>query len=91
MTKFTSPSGNYPWVEEYNEYLKSQTADISNLSSIRWGGAITAGLFLQRFAKDYQWAHCDIAASIFEKGDETSPAGGNGTGVRMTLEAMAEL
>jgi len=82
------PFWELPLVEEYKEYLKSDVADISNISSVRWGGTITAGLFLQRFADDYQWAHCDIAASIFEKSDDYSPSGGTGVGVRTTIRMM---
>ena len=80
-----------PLVDEYDDYLKSQTADVSNISSTRWGGAITAGLFLRRFAKDFQWAHCDIAAAIFEKGDDYNPTGGTGIGVRMAVDALETL
>ena len=86
----SEPFWQLPLVEEYNQYLKSQTADISNIASIRWGGTIIAGLFLQRFADKYKWAHCDIAAGIFEKGDDYTLTGGTGVGVRMTMR-MFEL
>ncbi len=82
------PFWELPLVEEYKEYLDSDVADISNISNVRWGGTITAGLFLQRFADDFQWAHCDIAASIFEKSDDYSPSGGTGVGVRMAVRMM---
>ena len=80
-----------PLVEEYKEMLKSDVADISNISKSRWGGTITAGLFLQRFAGDDQWAHCDIACSIFEKGDEVHPGGGTGIGVRAGYLALTKM
>lgn len=80
-----------PLVDEYKSLLKSQVADISNISSIRWGGTITAGLFLERFAGKYQWAHCDIAAAIFDKGDDLHPAGGTGIGVRMALQMLHKI
>jgi leucyl aminopeptidase len=85
------PFWELPLVEEYKEFLKSDVADISNISSVRWGGTITAGLFLERFASKYKWAHCDIAAAIFEKADDVNPSGGNGAGVRMIIEAMEKL
>jgi len=85
------PFWQLPLFEEYNELLKSQTADVSNISSTRWGGAITAGLFLKRFADDFHWAHCDIAPSLAEKPGDYHPAGGTGVGVRMTLEALDHL
>ena len=31
----------------------------------RWGGAQTAGVFLQKFVKDVKWAHIDIAGVAF--------------------------
>lgn len=77
-----------PLVDDYKTLLKSEVADISNISSSRWGGTITAGLFLERFAEDYRWAHCDIAATIFEEKEDYHPQGGNGTGVRMTMRMM---
>ena len=82
------PFWQLPLEEDYEKLLKSDTADISNISSSRWGGAITAGLFLQRFAKDFKWAHCDIAASILEKEEDFHPKGGSGAGIRTTLEVM---
>jgi len=89
--KVHEPFWQLPLVEEYNELLDSKTADISNISSTRWGGTITAGLFLQRFAGDFQWAHCDIAPSLYEKATDYHPAGGIGLGVRMTVELLDSL
>ncbi|MDJ0841520.1 MAG: leucyl aminopeptidase [Acidobacteriota bacterium] len=80
-----------PLVDEYNEFLKSETADVSNISSTRWGGTITAGLFLQRFAGDFQWAHCDIAPGLYEKATDYHPSGGIGVGVRMNIEMLNSL
>ena len=85
------PFWQLPLEEDYEPYLKSDIADVSNIASIRWGGAITAGLFLQRFAKEYKWAHCDIAASILEKEEAYSPKGGSGAGIRTTIEVFESL
>lgn len=85
------PFWQLPLFDDYKELLKSGTADISNIGNTRWGGAITAGLFLERFARDYNWAHCDIASSIFEKADDYSPVGGVGAGVRTLLEVFDQL
>ena len=85
------PFWQLPLVEEYKEFLKSDVADISNISTVRWGGTITAGLFLERFAGKYKWAHCDIAAAIFEKSDDYSPTGGSGAGVRTTVRVLEDL
>ena len=52
--------------EEYKDSLKSDIADMQNTGS-RWGGASTAGLFLQEFVKDVKWAHIDIAGVAFAR------------------------
>ncbi|PIE02388.1 MAG: leucyl aminopeptidase [Acidobacteria bacterium] len=85
------PLWQLPLEEDYEEFLRSTVADVSNISSTRWGGTITAGLFLQRFAGSFQWAHCDLAASITEKESALSPKGGSGACVRATIEAFDEL
>ncbi|MCK6439082.1 MAG: leucyl aminopeptidase [Planctomycetes bacterium] len=51
-----------PLPKEYDSYLDSTIADVSNITGGRWAGTITAGLFLQRFVESGQkWAHLDIA------------------------------
>ncbi len=63
-----------PGDEEYKELLKSDIADLKNLGG-RYGGTITAGLFVGEFVKGKPWAHIDIAyvswndtpSSIFPK------------------------
>ncbi len=82
------PFWQLPLFDGYKELLDSDLADISNLPSTRYGGAITAGLFLERWARDYKWAHCDIAAAITEHEDEYAPANGAGAGVRMMVEVL---
>ncbi len=50
-----------PLFMPYMEQLKADIADIKNIGS-RWGGAITAALFLKQFVeKDIKWAHIDVA------------------------------
>ncbi len=49
-----------PLLEEYRADLKSPIADLKNIGG-RWGGTITAGLFLQEFVGKARWAHLDIA------------------------------
>ena len=49
-----------PLAEEYKEQLKSKIADIKNIGT-RYGGAITAALFLQNFVESKPFAHIDIA------------------------------
>lgn len=61
------PCWRLPLDEEYAEGLKSNFADVANVAG-RDGGAITAAKFLQRFAKDYPWAHLDIAGAAWKSG-----------------------
>lgn len=51
-----------PMWEEYQEQIRSPFADIANTGG-RPGGTITAGCFLSRFAKNYKWAHLDVAGT----------------------------
>ena len=50
-----------PVEDEYREQIKSSIADIMNTGGSRWGGAITAAMFLREFAEDTPWIHLDIA------------------------------
>ena len=61
------PCWRMPLDEEYDEGLKSNFADMANVGS-RAGGAITAAKFLQRYAKQYPWAHLDIAGVAHRSG-----------------------
>ncbi len=63
-----------PMFEEYQELLKSNFADMSNLGG-RPAGAITAACFLERFADKYKWAHLDIAGTNAVSGDAKGATG----------------
>lgn len=56
-----------PIWEEYQEQLKSNFADLANIGGPD-GGSITAACFLSNFAKDYRWAHIDIAGTAWRTG-----------------------
>ena len=79
-----------PLYPEYREHLKSDIADMKN-TGIRWGGAITAALFLQEFVRPgLSWAHLDIAGPAFgEKDYSYLSKGGSGYGVRTLLRWLA--
>ncbi|MGB5792001.1 MAG: leucyl aminopeptidase, partial [Poseidonibacter sp.] len=84
---------------DFNRFLKktikSEIADISNIASTRYGGAITAGLFLDNFVYEEnkeKWIHFDIAGPAFvEKAWGYNPYGGSGAGVRMTIGFLQNL
>jgi len=74
---------------EYKKLNQSKVADIKNIPSTRYGGAITAALFLQEFIEeDVKWAHLDIAAPVYAEKPMNSytPVGGVGFGVRTLFE-----
>jgi leucyl aminopeptidase len=53
-----------PLDEEYKDHIRSAIADIMN-SGGRWGGAVTAAMFLKEFAEDTPWIHLDIAGTAW--------------------------
>ncbi|WP_455205276.1 leucyl aminopeptidase [Kaarinaea lacus] len=63
-----------PMIDEYQEQLKSNFADIPNVAG-RDAGAITAACFLSRFAKKFHWAHMDIAGTAWKSGNEKGATG----------------
>lgn len=63
-----------PMNEEYQEQLKSPFADMANIGS-PGAGAITAGCFLSRFTKKYNWAHLDVAGTSFKGGANKGATG----------------
>lgn len=68
------------------EQLKSQVADMRNTGD-RFGGAITAGLFLKTFAKDTPWVHVDIAGpASLSSARPSQPKGGTGFAVATIVE-----
>ncbi len=63
-----------PMFDEYQDLLKSNFADMSNLGG-RPAGSITAACFLKRFADKYRWAHMDIAGTNAVSGDAKGATG----------------
>ena len=79
-----------PLPKEYRKLLESEVADLRNISTGGYGGALTAGLFLQEFVDGAPWVHLDIAGPARAGGDDGYVLkGGTGFGVR-TLVALAE-
>jgi leucyl aminopeptidase len=79
-----------PLDEEYKEVIRSGIADIVN-SGGRWGGAITAAMFLKEFAEDTPWLHLDIAGTAWT--EEAKPwiaKGPSGIAVRSLVEFVRD-
>ncbi|MCE4614374.1 MAG: leucyl aminopeptidase family protein [Desulfurococcales archaeon] len=56
-----------PTDDIYKKALKSDYADLKHVGD-RWGGSITAAVFLQHFAKDTPYTHIDIAGTAIPMG-----------------------
>jgi leucyl aminopeptidase len=78
-----------PLDDDYKEqYLKSAFADLPNVGG-RWGGAVTAAIFLKEFADPAPWVHLDIAGTAWlDDGKPFLAKGPSGVGVR-TLVRLA--
>ncbi|MGB5336546.1 MAG: leucyl aminopeptidase, partial [Woeseiaceae bacterium] len=63
-----------PLGEEYAEQLKSNFADMANIGGAG-GGAVTAACFLEKFTKDMNWAHMDIAGTAWKSGAKKGATG----------------
>lgn len=78
-----------PLVKEYKELNKSDVADVANISSSSYGGAITAALFLEEFVDEKPWVHLDIAGPAFaEKEHPLGSKGGTGFGVETLINLL---
>jgi len=78
-----------PLDDEYKESIRSNIADIMNTGG-RWGGAVTAAMFLKEFAEDTPWLHLDIAGTAWmEENKPWIAKGPSGIAVR-TLVEMAK-
>jgi len=75
-----------PLDDEYKEIIKSNIADMVN-SGGRWGGAISAAMFLKEFAEDTPWIHLDIAGTAWmEENKPWIAKGPSGIALRSLVE-----
>ena len=80
-----------PVEDDYREMIKSNIADIVN-SGGRWGGAVTAAMFLKEFVGDTPWIHLDIAGVAWmEDAKPWIAKGPSGIPVRSLVEFVREL
>lgn len=75
-----------PLTPYLKDSLKSDVADLKNLGD-RWGGAISAALFLKEFVGNTPWVHLDIAGPAMAAKERGYYAkGATGVGVRTLVE-----
>jgi len=82
------------WLE-YSEMMKSDIADLKNISETPEAGSITAAAFLKEFVGEVSWAHLDIAGVDMVKPPHPyMEKGATCIGVRLvtrTLEKLATM
>ena len=80
-----------PLWDEYREQLKSDVADIKNVTDTGQAGTITAAKFLEEFAQGMPWAHLDIAGTAWADREKPYiPRGAVGLGVRLLIKLMED-
>jgi len=84
-----------PFNNHLKKLIKSDIADVCNISSKPYGGAITAALFLDHFITDemkQKWMHFDIAGPAYTESTwDVFEHGGTGAGIRMTVSFLQAL
>jgi len=80
-----------PLDDEYREQIKSGIADIKNTGG-RYGGAVTAAMFLREFVEDTPWIHLDIAGTAWTEENKSWIAlGPSGIPVRSIVEFVKDM
>jgi leucyl aminopeptidase len=96
LTKAGEATGELVWrmplSATYDKMIDSKFADMKNTGGSRWGGAITAAQFIQRFVADKTpWAHLDIAGTGFDsRQSDINKSWGSGWGVRLLDRLVAD-
>lgn len=91
-------TGEYVWPmplwDEYEDEIKGTFGDWANLGRTRYGGAITAAMFLYQFTKDYpkdtSWLHIDMASRMVAMDGEYLSKGSVGSPVRLLVRLIEE-
>ena len=92
LLNISQQSGDFLWQlplwKNYGKYLQSDYADVNNIPSTPYGGAIIAALFLEKFVdKDTKWIHIDMANTVAkESAHGYYPKGATGFGVRLLYD-----
>ncbi len=87
-TAVGDPVWPLPLWDEYLEDIKGTYADIGNVGNTKWGGAITAAIFLKQFVT-YPWVHIDIAPRMTSISGEYLAKGSIGAGVQLLVRFLS--
>ena len=82
-----------PMWDDFNELITSDVADVANLGSTRWAGAITAAKFLEHFVdKNIPWTHLDIAGPAMNNSSRSyTKKYMTGFGVRLLFDYLSKV
>ncbi|MEM1024376.1 MAG: leucyl aminopeptidase family protein [Myxococcota bacterium] len=83
------PIWRLPLHQPYRRFLDSPNADISNTGSSRFGGAITAALFLEHFVEEVPWVHFDVMAYNLDN-QPGRPSGGEAMALRAVYGYLSQ-
>ncbi|MGW5309019.1 leucyl aminopeptidase [Nocardia thailandica] len=86
VARISRESGEHGWAmplpPELRADLNSKIADLANVAAHRWGGMLSAAVFLKEFVPEgVQWAHLDVAGPAYNTGGPFGYIGKGGTGV----------
>jgi leucyl aminopeptidase len=82
----------FPLWPDYIELMKSDIADLKNISGEGEAGSITAAVFLKEFIGECKWAHLDIAGvDMINRPHPYLGKGASGIGVRLVVETLKNL
>ena len=90
-------SGDYtfplPLWDEYKQYTKGVHGDVANIpsSDSKYGGTITAGMFLSHFTKKMKWVHIDMAPRMTSVGSDKLTKGATGEPTRLLVKIAEKL
>lgn len=74
----------------FKKLYKGDFGDLKNTGG-RYGGTITAGMFIEEFVQDKPWLHLDIAGTAWtDSGNDTTPKGGTGAPVATLYELVVK-
>lgn len=80
----------FPLPDDMRADMKGDITDLKNLGKDRYGGAVTAALFLEEFVDKMKWIHIDFGGPAFNTGAAKSvtPKGGTGWGVQTLIQIL---
>lgn len=81
-----------PLWDVYNDDIKSDVADVKNFSGKPTAGSISAAKFLEFFTEKHpNWAHFDVAGTVYGDTEFAKSKNATGYGVRLLTEIIAEI